>query len=425
MVPEAPPARRRFRPGPARPGTARSAFSHRNFRAVWTANFLSSVGGWMQNVVLPAYVYARTDSASILAAFVFAQLGPLLLLSVPGGVMADRVDRRTWLLSAQAVQLSSSILLGVFTALDSSLLLLFLAQLGVGVGNALNAPAFSAVMPSLVPPADLGGSISLSSVSVNGSRVVGPVIVAVIMSWGVTPAQVFFLNAATYLFVVRTLARVPLPPNSERKESGWRSFSLGFRTAREKPVIGRILLSMTTFSLISLPFVGLFAAVAAKNFDIQPRTSTYKWLYATWGLGAMFGALSVGTVLAAMDKRRTAQWGFVAFAAAMTFFAFSSSTMPAFVTGFFLGASYFATTTSLLTVLQGRLELEIRARVLALWFMAFGGTVPLGNLIFGPVMDAIGARPVLLLGAVWALVLAWWCDIVRIDTRTGDTAPVL
>jgi MFS family permease len=378
----------------------------------------------MQNVVLPAYVYARTDSASILAAFVFAQLGPLLLLSVPGGVMADRVDRRTWLLSAQVVQLSCSVLLGVFTALDSALLFLFLAQLGVGVGNALNAPAFSAVMPSLVPPADLGGSISLSSVSVNGSRVVGPVIVAVIMSWGVTPAQVFFLNAATYLIVVRTIARVPLPPNSERKESGWRSFSLGFRTAKERPVIGRILLSMTTFSLVSLPFVGLFAAVAAKNFDIQPSTSTYKWLYATWGLGAMFGALSVGTVLASMDKRRTAQWGFVAFAATMTLFAFASSAVPAFVTGFFLGASYFATTTSLLTVLQGRLELEIRARVLALWFMAFGGTVPLGNLIFGPVMDAVGARPVLLLGAAWALVLAWWCDIVRIDTRTAGTVPL-
>ena len=75
------------------------------------------------------------------------------------------------------------------------------------------------------------------------------------------------------------------------------------------------------------------------------------------------------------------------------------------------------TTTALMTVLQSRLELEIRARVLSLWFMAFGGTIPIGNLIFGPIMDRIGPRPVLLFGAAWALFLAWSCNIQKIDQR--------
>jgi MFS family permease len=68
-----------------------------------------------------------------------------------------------------------------------------------------------------------------------------------------------------------------------------------------------------------------------------------------------------------------------------------------------------------MTVLQSRLELEVRGRVLSLWFMAFGGTVPLGNMLFGPIMDSIGSRPVLLLGAVWSLLLAWWCNTEKID----------
>jgi MFS family permease len=106
----------------------------------------------------------------------------------------------------------------------------------------------------------------------------------------------------------------------------------------------------------------------------------------------------------------------------MTAFASVRSTPLAFITGFFLGASYFSTTTALMTVLQGRLELEIRARVLSLWFMAFGGTIPIGNLIFGPIMDRVGSRPVLLFGAVWALFLAWSCNIEKIDQRAETQA---
>jgi MFS family permease len=67
------------------------------------------------------------------------------------------------------------------------------------------------------------------------------------------------------------------------------------------------------------------------------------------------------------------------------------------------------------TILQSRLEDHQRGRVMSLWFMAFGGTVPLGNLVFAPVMDAIGARWVLVGGALWALFLGWYCDIARLD----------
>jgi MFS family permease len=367
-----------------RPGTARAAFSYPDFRIMWTSNFLSSIGTWMQNVLLPAYVYERTRSASVVGVFIFAQLGPMLLLSIPAGVMADRFDRRKWLIFAQVVQMTGSVALGIFAIADSPIWTLFIAQMTVGIGNAINAPAFSAVLPSLVRPEDLGGSISLSSASVNGSRVTGPILVAVLVSWGATTGQVFIFNAATYLFVTWAVLRITL-------------------------------LTMSSFSLLSLAYVGLFPAVADLTFGIEPKSVAYKWLYATWGTGALLGALAIGTVFASVDKRLLVRRGFLSFAIAMTAFATVRGVPLAFITAFFLGIAYFGTTTSLMTVLQSRLELQIRARVMSLWFMAFGGTIPIGNVIFGPFMDAFGSRPVLYLGAVWALFLSWWCNIEKLD----------
>ena len=415
-TPNEPPVRRH------RPGTARAALSHRDFRIMWLSNSASSVGVWMQQVVLPAYVYSRTDSASFVALFTFAQLGPLLLLSIPAGVMADKFERRPWLVFAQCIQMTGSIALGVISSFDGPIMALFVAQLTVGIGNSLNAPAFSAVLPSLVPPEDLSGSISLSSTSVNGSRVLGPILAALLMNIGLDTPHIFWLNACTYLIVMRAVFTVSLPPTRRSSESGLKSLTFGFRVAKARPAVRRLLLTMFSFSLISLPFVGLFPAVADLTFGIEPRTITYKWLYATWGLGAMFGALSIGTVLAGIDKRRTTQFGFLSFALSMVTFASSPNVPLAFVTGFWLGISYFSTTTSMMTVLQSRLELEVRARVLSLWFMAFGGTIPLGNAIFGPLVDRFGSKPILYLAAAWALVLAKVCDISAVDRRHPDGA---
>jgi MFS family permease len=98
-------------------------------------------------------------------------------------------------------------------------------------------------------------------------------------------------------------------------------------------------------------------------------------------------------------------------------FAASRSAAPAFASGFVLGVTYFFTTTAMSTVMQTRLAPHERGRTMALWFMSFGGTVPIGNMIFGPLVDRFGTRWLLFIGAAWALVLAWWCDTRAIDER--------
>lgn len=402
------------RPGP-RPGTARSALAYRDFRLIWIGVFASNVGSWMQNLALPAYIDARTGSATIVAVLVFAQLGPLLLLAIPGGVIADRVPRRPWLLSMQTAQMVFSVLLAFLVSRDSSLTLIFLAQLGVGIGNALNAPAFQASIPLLVPRHELAGAVSLNSVSLNGSRVLGPAIAAVLAAWGVSTAQLFLVNAATFLFVIVALLEVDLPDvRGAHPEKGWRRALTGLRIARERSVLSRLLLTMTAFSFAGLVYVALFASVARLNLGISPEGSTYKWLYAIWGLGAVVGALSVGTFLAGRARRTLIVRGFIGFAASLAVFSQLRSAAPAFVVGFVLGFFYFVIATAMLTVFQENLRDTERASVMPLWFMSFGGTVTVGGLAFGPIVDLVGARWVLLVGAATAVVLARWCDLDRL-----------
>ncbi len=412
------PVSRRLKPHKI--GSARAAFHVRDFRRIWFGSFASNIGTWIQNVVLPVYVYARTGRASFVALLIFAQLGPLLLLSIPGGVIADRMDRKKFLISMQSVQLLCSLLLALFAANNSPIWMLFLAQLGVGVGNALNIPAWSAMLTSLVPPSDIAGAISLNSTVINGARVVGPIIVALLSQWNVTSSEFFAINAVTYLFVIFALLSVKVPAIAFDTTAGWRRFTFAFKIARERVVISRLILTLASFSLLSLPYVGLFPAIAQLNFGIESQSATYNWLYATWGLGACLGGLSVSTLFVDIDNRKLIRIGFASFAVSMMAFALAPNVELAFLTVFFLGAAYFFTTTAMQTVFASGLTPEIRARVMALWFMAFGGTVPIGNLIFGPLVDRYGSQWLLVLGSLWAVVLWWWCDIERLERNDSN-----
>ena len=405
-----------------RSGSARAAFQSRDFRRIWFGSFASNIGTWIQNVVLPVYIYSRTGRASFVAVVICAQLGPILLLSIPGGVIADRVNRKKFLVSMQVLQLLCSLLLAFFAANNAAIWLIFTAQLGVGIGNALQIPGWSSMLTTLVPPKNLAGAISLNSTVINGARVIGPIVVAVLSQWNVTTSQFFTINATTYLFVIFALISVNVPEFTRDTTAGWQRFTFAFKIARERIVVSRLVLTLASFSLLSLPYVGLFPAVAQLNFGIESQSSTYNWLYATWGLGACLGGLSVSTIFVEIDNRKLIRIGFASFSVSMMAFALAPNIDLAFISVFFLGAAYFFTTTSMQTVLVSGLSPEIRARVMALWFMAFGGTVPLGNLIFGPLIDRYGSQWLLIMGSLWAVVLWWWCDIERLERNESNPA---
>ncbi len=400
-------------------GTALAALRTPAFFVMWVGSFASNIGTWMQTVVLPAYIDRRTESGAMVGLFTFAQLGPLLLLSIPGGVLADKFPRKPWIATMQAGAMGLTLMMAWLVQVDASVWALLAVQLLTGITNALNAPAMQGVVPALVHPADLPGAISLNSVMINGSRVIGPVIAAALMAQGMGVPTILVINAVTYVFIILAVKVVPFPHIGRATDAkGFDNLATGIRIVQRRTVLRRILLGLAMFSFLSLAFVGLFPTIARTNFGLDTSQSTYKWLYATWGLGAMTGALAVGTVFSKVDKRRLIAPLLLGFAAFLTVFSLLRDPAPAFPVGFGLGFCYFGMTTSMNTVFQQNLRNSERARVMSLWFMAFGGTVSIGNLVLGPVMDGIGATPVLLAGAVAAVGLAWYCNIPARPSRT-------
>jgi MFS family permease len=258
-------------------GTAQAALRHRDFRIVYFGAFLSNIGTWMQNVILGAYALKLTGSAFFVSLVFFAQLGPLLFLSLWGGTLADTVDRRRLLVSLQVVQGALSLVLAAFVwnGAPSRAVIVGLV-FAIGIANALGAPGLSAILPTLVPREDMPGAVALMSVQMNLSRVIGPAIGAVLYATlGAGP--VFVVNALTYGFAVVGL----LWASYERRigaridERGLSRLLSGVRIARHDPVIRHILVTLFSFSFFSLAFVGVMPVVAKFNLSVAPDSIEY------------------------------------------------------------------------------------------------------------------------------------------------------
>ncbi|HEY5171862.1 MAG TPA: MFS transporter [Acidimicrobiia bacterium] len=389
-------------------GTAAAALRHRDFRIVYVGTFSSNIGTWMQNVILGEYALQLTHSGFFVGLLFFGQLGPLLFLSMMGGLLADRVDRRRLLVGLQILQgvLSFALALVAWTSHPSHLAIVLIV-FAIGIANALGAPGLSAILPTLVPREDLTGAVALTSVQMNLSRVIGPAIGGLIFA-RLEAGPVFAINAVTYLFAVAGLmwARYPRYANDRAGAGGagrieHRLLS-GVRIARADPVISYVLITLFTFSFFSLAFVGIMPLVATYNLGMSK--GVYALLYATFGLGAALGAFTVGSFFAQRSKVALLRPGFVAFAIALAAFGFARTALVAFVSVGLLGYMYFLVVTCLSTILQKELRDDQRGRVMALWIMVFGGTVPFGVLVAGPFAKS-HSTGVLLVGAVWALVL--------------------
>jgi MFS family permease len=389
-----------------RSGTARSALRSRDFRVLWISTFASNVGTWMQNVALGAFAWQLSRSAGFVALTGFAQLGPLLLLATVGGTLADVVDRRRLLVATNLAQLVfSAVLAAVAAASHPSRTLLLLVVLAIGVANALTGPPLSSLLPNLVPRSDLPGAIALQSVQMNLSRVVGPAIGGVLLPT-IHASGVFALNAATYLFAVAGALAIRPVPSRRGGEQGLRRLLGGFAVARRDPLVRSVLMTIASISFFCLPFIGLMPVVADENLGMKVTGFEYGLLYASFGLGAACGAIAVGSVLVNYRRDRVIAVGLALFSVALLVFGLLRTPAPAYPIVFLVGVFYFATVTALSTRLQEHLRDEVRGRVMALYMMGFGGTIPLGLVVAGPIAGRTNITTVVVAGAVVAMLLA-------------------
>jgi MFS family permease len=322
-------------------------------------------------------------------------------------LLADLVDRRKLLVLTNLEQLVFSVGLAIVaSAKHPSHALLFAVVVAIGIGNALSGPPLSSLLPNLVPRADLPGAISLQSVQMNLSRVIGPAIGGLLLP-AIHASGVFYLNAATYLFAVAgALSIRPVPQPVIHGETGLRRLLGGVVVAREDPLIRSVLLTIAAVSFFSLPFIGLMPAVAGENLNLDVTGVAYGLMYASFGLGAACGAIAVGSVLAGRPRKPVITISLAVFGVALAGFGLLRSPAPAYPLVFVVGFFYFAAVTSMSTRLQEHLEDAVRGRVMALYMMAFGGTVPLGLLAAGQVAEVSSVTAVLVGGGAIAVLLA-------------------
>lgn len=389
----------------------RSALSSRAFRRLFAGALASNIGTWMQNVTLIALAYSLTGDAWFTGLITFAQLGPMLFLSPFGGALADRFDRRVLMVTLASIQMTLSMVLAA-VALDDTpnRLVLVLIVAGIGCAGAINGPTANALLPTLVPRSDMQPAIALNSVSMNTSRVVGPLLGGLVGTLGGAPL-VFAVNGLTYLFVIWALVSVDVDfsPKGRSADGPLEQLRVGLRAARADRIITRVLVTISLLSLCSLIFIYQMPLLAEQHLGLTGWQ--FNLLFASFALGAAAGAMSMGSFLSGHDRARTTRVALGVFAVALTIFGTTSLVPVAFVTAFVLGGAYFVIVTALSTTLQMRVADEVRGRVMGLWMMAWAGLVPLGGLIAGPIIDTIGISAVLVFGAVVAALLAALIDL--------------
>jgi MFS family permease len=358
---------------------ALAAFHYRDFRVLWFGAFTSTVGNWMQQVAQAWLIFELTHSSFYLGLdYFFGQL-PILLLTLIGGVVADRYNRRHVLLGSQLVQMTTAFTLTaliVFNVvrIEYILLLSFVA----GLGQAFGGPAYQALIPSLVEKKDLPNAIALNSIQFNLARVFGPLLAgATLAAWG--SAACFGLNGLSFLVVIFALLVMqhkhmkPANPKPMLQE-----LKGGLSYAKGQPAIIAltILASLTTF--LGLPLLTFLPVFARDIFHGDVNRFTHMMAFS--GAGAVCGAL----ITAWLGRFRHMGWAVLTtqavFGTLVALFAVTRIGWLSNILLFGTGATLLMTFSMTASLVQLIVPDHLRGRVVSIYMVAFRGGMPLGSL---------------------------------------------
>jgi MFS family permease len=367
----------------------------RNFALVWSAALVSNVGSWMQTVALGFVITASTHQplwTGLVAAAAFLPMG---LLAPVGGALADRLDRRRWLIVTTVAEASVAAALALLAAAGHAppAVLVGVAFLG-GTAAAIGFPAYQAMLPDLVPREDLLAAVSLSSAQFNLGRVIGPALAGVVLVVG-SDAWAFAVNAASFGAVVVALVFVRLPAptrSSSAVDPIVRRIVAGARVAANEPGCRSAILLIAVVALIGSPFIGLVPAVAIEG--LHRGAAATSALVTGQGIGAVAGALALAPLARRFGRRRLLVAALFAFAGAIVGYGFTPSLFSATVAIVVVGTCYIGVLTGLNTVVQLRAPEEARGRVLGLYMMALGTIYPIGLVVQGALAGVVGIRAV-------------------------------
>ena len=382
-----------------------AALRHRNFQLYFGGQLISNAGTWMQVIAQGWLVYQLTHSDLALGIVGFAAAVPALIVSPWGGVVVDRVPKRTLLIITQA---SAMLLAFILAALSFANVVqewhIILLAGGLGLVNAFDGPGRQAFVVEMVGRDDLPNAIALNSLMINSARVIGPALGGILLAV-VGTAWCFTINGISFLAVIVGLWAMQVKPHEplHLMESPWKQLVGGIQYASKQIDLGGLLLLSLVFSIFGISYATVLPAFVEQV--LHQGADAYGWVNAAIGFGAVTGAFMIANQHGRSWRGLWLVIAGIAFPIVLGAFAFMPIYFVSLILAFGLGVGFMVQFTMINTLLQTRVEDQLRGRVMALYTLTFFGFAPLGNLAIGVLAQTIGLSDAILIFAILCLAL--------------------
>lgn len=384
--------------------SAFAPFRSRIFAMLWTATVVSNIGTWMYAAAAGWQMTVLDPSPRMVSLVQAVSTLPIFLFALPAGALADIVDRRKLLIIVQSLLMGIVFMLAVLTLFDRVTPVMLLAfTFATGLGAALVAPAWQAIVPDLVPRRDLQAAIALNSVGINVSRAVGPALAGVLIAWlGI--ASPYFVDAVSFLGVIAVLVlwRRRLEATELPAEHFVGAMRAGMRYARDSGPLRSTLIRAAAFFFFASGYWALLPLVAKER--LADGSLLYSLLLTCLGVGAVVGAFALPQVRRAIGPDRMVAFGTLITAAAVLALALVREAVVVATACLALGVGWIAVLSSLNVAAQVALPAWVKARGLSIYLVAFFGAMTLGSVFWGQVADSLGISVSLLVSAAGLIV---------------------
>jgi len=382
-------------------------FAGRNFRLYFVGQIISMIGTWIEMVAQGWLVLEMTGSAFWVGVAAAASTVPTLLLSLLGGMIVDRYPRKMVLLLTQVLLMLLSFAFGaiILAGLATIPVILFLAFL-IGSVSAVATPAIQAFISEIVERKHLASAVALNSSIFNASRVIGPVLAGILITW-IGTGGAYLVNGLSFIAVIAALLAIKLSdatPRPKTTEHPIQSIRDGIAYAWQHPIIRAIVLFVAVVSVFGWSFMSMLPVVAKRTFGIGADGMGY--LYSAFGFGSLCGTVVVSASSGKVHSGKMVIGGILTFASGLLAFTFTTVLPVALSFLFISGLGMLTAFATMTGTVQRLVEDRFRGRVMSIYLMVLLGLMPFGNLLMGFVSEHLGTALALRGGALVSMVAA-------------------
>ena len=388
------------------------ALAHRNFRLFFIGQGISLVGTWMQNVGEGWLILTLNNSPFYVGLTAALSSLGVLLFSLYAGVIADRADKRRFIIFMQLAFMLEALTVAilVWTHVVAVWQVLLLTTI-LGIASGFDIPMRQSFIVEMVGKDDLMNAIALNSSLFNGARVIGPAIAGFLIG-AVGIAWCYFLNSVSYIAVIAGLLMMRLPPRPPRPQtaSAWTGFREVLSYLRGDRRLRVLMMLTAILSVFGFPYISMMPVFAR---DVLHRGATgYGALTSSIGVGAVIGALGVALTSGRIRRRgRLMLIGGTAFGVLLILFAASRALALAMALLALAGCAMIVNNSITNTMLQTTAPDHLRGRIMGFYSFVFVGMAPFGAFLFGVVAEHVGVPVTLASGGAIVAVsvaLAGW-----------------